>query len=57
MRVRGRFSMSISFLDSEGEEFWVTGVYGPPRIKGMDLFYLFRDVPYLFRQCIQLDTQ
>lgn len=55
--VRDRFSMSISFLDSKGEEFWVTEVYSPPRIKGRVLFYLLRDVPYLFHQCIQSDTQ
>lgn len=30
--VRGNFSLSISFLDSEGEEFWISGVYSPPSL-------------------------
>lgn len=26
--IRGRPSLSIAFLNSKGEEFWLTGVYG-----------------------------
>lgn len=28
--VRGNFSISISFLEREGEKSWVSRVYGPP---------------------------
>lgn len=29
--VRGNFSISISFLEREGEKSWVSRVYGPPK--------------------------
>ena len=37
--VRGIFSISISFSDSEGKDFWVLGVYGPPRPQGREAFW------------------
>ena len=37
--VRGRHSITIAFLDNDGEEFWVTKVYGPLRIRARGLFW------------------
>lgn len=37
--VHGRHSITIAFLDGDGEELWIIGVYGPPRISGRNLFW------------------
>lgn len=36
--IRGRHSILVAFLDSESEEFWVTGVHCPLSIRGRGCF-------------------
>lgn len=37
--IGGRDSLFIAFLNGDGEELWVTGVCGPLRIRGRNLFW------------------